>query len=553
MAVYTEYSQAWLEDPDSIKIILVVAQVYNVQTTLTETLRWGNAGYTTSDGLLTFSAVIRRDVRLSETLTPDGTGAMTFGDLELDNPNGELDQYLDKTKYIWSNRPVKIYYGDPQWNCSSTDLYTRFQPVFLGLTHDVDSRAKNTLNLKIRDKLEQLNTPVTENKLGATGTWNGGQQNQDAIKPLVFGEVFNMTPLLIDPSTLKYQFNDGPAEAVLEIRDNGNPIYNATKPTGATIDLTLGTFTLPYQALGTITCSVQGLKTPVSLATSSITATPQYSADLATVIATVVTQYGQGASGTRPSARFTSEDLDFENLLNFSLRAPYSVCAVVQDTQNVLTLCRYLTQSVGAQVFINRLGKLQLLRYGSGYNSTPAVTTISDTDMIYNSFMVSQRADVVASVKLGYAKNYTVQNNLQTSIPANHKESFATEWLSVTSSDAAVAGQFQLSLEAPQINTQLVNTTDAAAECSRRLEFNKTQRIVYKFTGTSKLLGLVLGQEVLLTHSRYGLSGGWLAQVVSLAPNWTKGFVEVEVLALASVGSAQTYALEDYFLEVYTT
>jgi hypothetical protein len=544
MAVYTEYSQVWLEDPDSIKIILVVAQVYNVQTALTETLRWGNAPYVTSDGLLTFSAIIRRDVRLSETLTLEGTGAMTFGDLELDNSNGELDLYLDKTKYIWSSRSLKIYHGDAQWNCSSTDIFAttptpRFKLIFDGLTHDVDSRARNTLNLKIRDKLEQLNTPVTENKLGTTGTWNGGQQNQDAIKPLVFGEVFNMTPLLIDPSTLKYQFNDGPAEAVLEIRDNGNPIYNTTKPNGATVDLTTGTFTLPYQALGTITCSVQGIKTPVRIlsANSTITSTPAYTADVAALIATVVTQYGQGAVSTstppRPSARFGLADIDFVNLYDFSFLSPVGVGAVVADTQNVLVLCRALAQSVGAQIFINRIGQLQLLRYGTYYTAGATVTAIGETDIIYNSLSISARLEAQASVKLGYAKNYTVQKGLLTSIPQNHKDSFAEEWLTVTNTDAAVAAQYQLSLEASQINTQMINTTDASTECTRRLTFNKTPHTVYKFTGTSKLLGLQLGQKVTLTHSRFNLynSGtGVDAQVVSLSPNWTRGVVEVEVL-----------------------
>ena len=533
MAIYTSYSQAWLEDQDSIKIVLAVAQVYNVLTAQTDTLYWSNSAYVTSDGAITFSAAIRRDVSLSETLSQDGSGAMTWGDIELDNQNGELDTYLDTTKYVWNNRSLKLYYGDPQWVCSSADIFSRFQLIFNGLIDDVDSRNRSSLNLKIRDKLEQLNTPITEDKLGTTGTWNGGQQNQDAIKPIIFGESFNTTPLLIDPSQLKYQVNNGVLESIIEIRDNGNPIYNAGKPTGATVDLAAGTFTLPYQALGTVTCSVQGVKTPVNLANATITATPVYSADLSTLIATIVTQYGRGVSGTRPSARFTAADLDFTNLYNFSQQNPRSVCLVVQDTQNVLIACRALAQSAGAQLFITRLGQLQLLRYGSHYTNNPAVTTVTESDMLYNSFVISNKTEVSASIKIGYSKNYTVQNNLQTSIPANHKESYATEWLTVTNQDAAVAAKFGLSLEAAQIDTQLINTADATAECSRRLTFQKSPHTVYRFTGTSRLLGLQLGQQVTVTHSRFNLynsGAGYVAQVVSLSPNWTKGTIEVEVL-----------------------
>jgi hypothetical protein len=81
MATYTQYSQSWLEDQDSIKIVLVVARVYNVLTSTTNTLYFSNAGYVTSDGLISFDARIRRNVTLSETLSSEGTGAMTFGDI----------------------------------------------------------------------------------------------------------------------------------------------------------------------------------------------------------------------------------------------------------------------------------------------------------------------------------------------------------------------------------------------------------------------------------------------------------------------------------------
>ena len=532
MAQYTQYSQEWLEDPESIKIILVVTQVYNVTNTLTETLNWSNAAYTTTEGIYSFSALIRRDVRLVETLSPDGTGAMTFGDLELDNPNGELDQYLDSAKYIWSNRPIQIYYGDPQWNCNFADVFTRFQLVFNGVIDNVDSRARNTLNLKVRDKLEQLNTPLTEDKLGVTGTWNGGQQNQDAIKPVIFGEAFNITPLLTDPSSLKYQFNNGVSEALLEIRDNGNPIYNSSL-TGATVNLTTSTFTLPYQALGTLTCSVQGIKSPVNLTTQSITSTPTYTDNIAVLIATIVTQYGRGVSGTRPSARFTVADLDFANLRAFSSANTQSVCAVITDTQNVLTVCRSLANSIGAQLFITRAGKLQLLRYGVPYNSSPVVTEIAEQDIIYNSIMVSRRSDVVAAVKLGFGKNYTTQTGLLTSIPQNHKDNFAEPWITNTQTNQTVASQYKLTLEAQQTDTQLVNTAQAIAECTRRLNYDSVQHTVYKFTGTSKLLGLVLGQSVVLKHSRFNLynsGNGTTGQVITLSPNWTSGSVEVEVL-----------------------
>jgi len=701
MATYTQYSQSWLEDPDSIKIVLVVAQVYNLTTTpaTTTTLYFSNAGYVTSDGLISFDARIRRNVTLSETLSSDGVGAMTFGDIELDNQNGDLDVYLDSSKYIWSNKPLQIYYGDPRWVCTSTALSTKFLTIFNGITDDVDSRSRISLNLKIRDKLERLNTAVTEDKLGVVANWGyGGQQNENSIKPLIFGEVFNISPLLINPNygsnyRPRYQFNNGVSEQLIEIRDNGVPIYNDTITNSQiTVDLESGTFVLYTLPKGVITCSVQGIHSSVDLAagndtpdldlhpsysktgnvitktaadnawnsasgcttalytggasveitrsqytlpgppvttgqvpsiigltlssstyqtytnmnyafmdtgtilqvylnsvlvlsissglstTSTLaikyngykvtwyvddtavyetTASPnmalygqlslqlsnvsvssfkyfpfKYVNTVADLIATIVTQYGKVKTAARASARLLRSELDYTNLNAFNTANPQAVSAVVADTQNVLTLCRALAGSVWAQLFITRAGLLQLLEYGVPYTDSNSVqvTAITEQDIKYNSLTISSRPGLQAAFKLGYARNYTVQNNLTTSIPETHKDSFAEEWLSVTKIDEATAGLYSLSTEVAQVDTQLTDSTEAEAECQDRLDYYKTQHTVYKFTGTPKLLGLQLGQAVTLTHSRFNLSAGRSGQVVSLSPNWTTGSVEVEVL-----------------------
>ena len=737
MATYTQYSQSWLEDSDSIKIVLVVAQVYNVTTATTNTLYFSNAGYVTSDGLISFDARIRRSVTLSETLSSDGGGAMTFGDIELDNQNGELDTYLDSSKYVWSNKPLVVYYGDPRWVCTSVNLTNVFLTIFNGVVDDVDSRSRASLNLKIRDKLERLNTAVTEDKLGTVTPWGyGGQQNQDSIKPLVFGEAFNITPLLINPNygvnlRPRYQFNNGVSEQLIEIRDNGVPIYNSSIANSQiTVDLQTGTFVLYTLPRGTVTCSVQGVHSPVDLALSNntptltlptgytqagnlvtktaatsvwdisthtstaytdgagveilrsryLTAPPatttaqtalviglttttntaqlytttgvgalQYAfhdaatgttpvsvyisgvrvattdvtisaptptsklaikyngytvgwyvddvlvhsvtaaanltlyghlslriqnsyvssfkyspfryvdtiADLVTLLAT---QYGKLKTATGGDARLLVTELDYANLNDFNTNNTQSVAAVVTDTQNVLTACRALANSVMAQIFITRTGLLQLLKYGVPYPTisaiqtkaaeveaavaaavaasttttatlqTPVIYTITEQDIKYNSFAISSRPGLQAAYKLAYGKNYAVQNNLITQIPETHKDSYKEEWLTVSKTDSTIAGLYSLPTDVTEVTTQLVSGTDADTECQRRLDYYKTQHTVYKFTGTARLLGLQLGQQVNLTHSRFNLALGVNGQVVTLSPNWTTGSVEVEVL-----------------------
>jgi hypothetical protein len=672
--MYTQYEQAWLEDPSAIRIVLVEAQVYNVLTSTNTYLYLSTDNYITTDGSISFLSIIKNNITLNETLSADGSGAMTFGDIEIANHNGDYDVYFDKDKYIWSNRTIKIYYGDARWTCANlAEIVSKFKLIFNGIIDDADSRNRVSFNIKIRDKLERLNAPVTVDKLGPFGTWAGGQQNIDAVKPLVFGEVFNITPMLIDPSFLKYMFNNGPSSALVEIRDNGAPLNtdivtgltisatvssgtitaasisaggsnymisdkvyvidsnsntnavftanianttlsivsvasgvisvgmkvtgigipvntvitggsgssftvnntvttstsasltgvntlavinitgvsagvvtsiivenggtgylgNGTKLTGlykisttrttSVVDNSVGIFCLAAQPAGSITCSVRGINNSINLTTGALT-TGTYSNTIASMIALIATQYG------KENTRFNYTDLD---LVNLSAAATSLTGIVVSDTANVLTVCKQLVNSIGCQIFITRGGLLQILRYGVGYVNDRDITTITESDIVYNSLMISNRLPVIGAVKLGYAKNYTVQNGLLTRILQAHKDMFAQDWLSLTILNQPVITKYALSQDVTQTDTQLINADEALTEAKRRLDFYSSQRIVYRFTGISKLLGLKLGQQVTLIHSRFNLynSGSGVAgQVITLLPNWTTGHVDVEVL-----------------------
>lgn len=677
--MYTQYEQAWLEDSSAIRIVLVEAQVYNVLTSTNTYLYLSTDNYITTDGSISFLSIIKNNITLNETLSADGSGAMTFGDIEIANHNGEYDTYFDKDKYVWSNRTIKIYYGDARWTCANlAEIVSKFKNIFNGVIDDADSRNRVSFNIKIRDKLERLNAPLTSDKLGPYGTWAGGQQNIDAIKPLVFGEVFNITPMVMDPSFLKYMFNNASSNALVEIRDNGAPLQttivtglvisatvssgvitaaslsaggsnymisdkvyvidsnsnnnaiftanmqtvssvntlsilsvtsgvisigmkvtgigipsntvinggsgssftvnntlptstsvsitgvntiavinitgvdgagavtsiiveaggtgylgNGTKSTGlykistnrefSAVDNSVGIFCLAKQPAGTITCSVRGVNNSINLTTGALVA-GTYSNNIASIVSLIATQYG------KENTRFSYTDLDLTNL---SAAASSLTGVVVSDTANVLTVCKQIVNSIGCQLFITRVGKLQILRYGAGYVNDRDITTVTESDIVYNSLAISNRLGVVGAVKLGYAKNYTVQSNLLTRILPAHKDMFAQDWLSLTELNQFVIAKYALSQDITQTDTQLIDYAEALTEAKRRLDFYSSQRIVYKFTGISKLLGLKLGQQVTLIHSRFNLynsGSGVIGQVITLSPNWSTNRVDVEVI-----------------------
>lgn len=519
-------TENWLMDNTAKRCVLAKVQVYDVVGGSDIYLYLSTTGY--AAGSTSYQPIISGGLQFSESITINGSTSVSYGDLEINNPNGEFDAWLDDSQYIWVNRTIQLYYGDPLWVATDTNDVANniFELIFDGLIVDIDSKSRTKLNIKVRDKMERLNTPVTEANLGASGSWGtNAQPNKDAVKPLVFGEVHNMTPLQTDPSTLEYMANSGPAELILEVRDNGVPIHTSGGITGITSYIgTTGKFTLNTPPAGVITISVQGVNNSINLGTGALV-TGTYVNTITNLIALIATQYG------RASTKLSATDLDLTNLSSFDSSNAIPAGIIVNDSSTVRTICGLLAESIGAQLFFSRIGKLQILRIGNGFANS-AITTITDIDIISNTLQVQEKIPVIAAAKIAYCKNWTVQRDLMTGIPDSHKVMFSEEWMTITSTTdySAVAAKYKIDQEPEQKNTYLITTTDGTNEANRLAGLYSTARTLYTFTGTPRLLQLQLGQNINITHNRFGLSGGKNGQIVTLGPNWTTGLVNVGVL-----------------------
>lgn len=435
-----------------------------------------------------YSPVVSGGVAFTETLPLDGSATLSVGDIELNNDDGLLDSWLDD---VWVNKPIRIYIGDVSW------VRADFRLIFTGIVDNISSRAANRLNISLRDKLQRLNTPVSETLLGGT------TPNKDRLIPLCFGEVHNVEPLLVDPATLKYKVHGSAIERLIEVRDNGAPV-------SINESLIDGTFTLVAQQAGTITCSVQGDK-PTT-----------YSNRIADTITRLVTGYG------KVSDRLTTADIDTAQFAEFNAAHPQPVGVYLNDRSNVIEVCQQLASSVGAQISMSREGLLRLLKITLPATGTPLVVTPSD--YVAKSLEIKERVDVKAAIKVGYCKNYTTQTGLNTGLPASHKDLFMQEYLSVTVKNQSVADTYKLNTEPVQTDTLLLTESDATAEANRLLTLWQQPRTVYKFVGYSHLLTVTLGQTLTLVSPRFGLSEGKTGIVVGIQSDWVSRRVTIEVL-----------------------
>jgi len=363
---------------------------------------------------------------------------------------------------------------------------------------DLMPRGRQGLALKLRDKLQRLNTPITEAKLG------GDTEQRDALLPTALGQQFNVTPLLVNAAILKYQVHAGRIDQILEVRDNGAPV-------AFTADLATGTFLLDDAPAGVVTASVRG------------DATSGYVDTAAQLVKRLVTSYGKA------SDRFTDEDLDLASFAAFDAAHPQPMGLYSTERLNVLVACQMILGSLGAQLVMSRLGKLRLVKLALPGNGTPFV--IRPEHMVDGTLQPTGRTDVVGAVKLGFAKTWTVQDaGTLANLPESHKALFTEEWLTTTRTDAATLATYRLNAEPVQIDTMLLTRADADAEAQRRLDLWKVPRTTYEFDGVPELLQLELGQAVTVYSQRFGMAAGVSGIVISLAPDWNTGRVKVGFL-----------------------
>jgi hypothetical protein len=372
-----------------------------------------------------------------------------------------------------------------------------FNVIFNGVIEDIGSKARDTVNFALRDKLQRLNTTVSDTKLG------GSTSNKNELIPLCFGECFNVSPLLTNPATLEYQVHNGGIESIIEVRDNGVPVSK-------TATLGTGKFTLAATPAGKVTASVQGSKGA------------SYQNNVRQIVQMLVTNYG-----TPVSNRFVGADLDTFNLDEFETANQQPIGVYLDGRENLLTVCSEIAGSVGAQLVMSREGRLQLIKVDIPVASEYDITA---DDIINGTLAISEKVPVVGAFKLGFDKNYTVQTGLLTGIPAAHKSLYAQEWLTVTSSDATVKTNYRQNEEPQQRDTFLLTTTDATDEADRLLALFSVPRFVVSFESPASMMFLRLGDAVTIYHDRFGLDAGRIGMIIGLSLDWDKHIVKVEVL-----------------------
>ncbi|MBC3931974.1 hypothetical protein [Undibacterium curvum] len=471
------------------RVVLIEIGVNSGGQELTRYLSTGayNTGPADVPANQVYLPVVEVGMSFPEQLSIGASSSVSSGDIEINNTGGVRDAWLTD---IWMNRPIRAWIGDPDWGRAD------FQLIFSGVVADVSPKGRDVLALKLRDRMQLLNMPLSEAVIGGAGA------NAGALLPVCFGECHNVTPVLTDPATLEYAVHTSAIEQIIEVRDNGLPVSFAPI-------LSAGRFRLNQAAIGQITCSVQGDNSG------------GYVNSLAGIVRRILTSFGP------QSTRLQASDIDAPNFLAFDQAHAQPMGIYLTERTNCIAAVQQLAGSVGAQLVASAQGVFQLYQISL---PSPGGFQILDRHIEERSLVPKTRTDVVAGIKLGYCRNYTVQNQLQTALPPEHKALYAQDYLVASVSDETTRALYRLDATVAQQNTCLLRKSDADIEAARQLAMWKVPRAVYEAQGVPELMQLSVGQPVTVMVSRFGLSAGVGGVVVMRSVAWDTGKVKIGVI-----------------------
>lgn len=503
---------------------LVEIEAYNPATSALTTLYFSSNGFTSTgsdspahqhyEARLLQPGLMRRDI-FNQGAT-GGASTTGYGLIELVNV-GALDGIVD---YGFDGRAIRILLGE-QSAARST-----FTTVFKGTMEQAEFTWER-LSLRIRDRLSEFDRPIQSSLyLGNNNLPAGLEGTADDLKgkpkPLVYGQVFNVSPPLVNSSRLIYQIHDGALASVDRVMDQGaaltaGALYSSQadmESNAPAAGMYRAWLAGGYIRLGT---------TPVGQVTADATQGASASnRTVAQIIKSIAIDRGGIASGDVVSADVTALD---------TASASAIVGIFILESTSIKTALDAIANSVGAWYSFDRLGRLRMAQLTTPtgaalgeFNQQDIVslerTPTNDTD----------RGIPAYQVRISYARNYTVMNSsIAGSVSVGFRAWLAEEHRTLTATDTGVLTQHLLS-PVLEFESLLVAAADAQSEANRRLTLYKTrrERLNVRLQVAPGVTDTVdLGNIVTIKIDRFGYSAGKKFRVIGIQPDYRTGSIDL--------------------------
>ena len=444
---------------------------------------------------------IDRRVNLDPSTSAAAAG---WGSVQLDNSAGRYDDLA--ATFNSDGRAVRVLIGAKQFD-PARGLYldpprAALSTVFAGVATPWFA-GDTTLDVPIRDASYWLERPAQSGLYGGTGGLDGSTDLKGLPRPKTRGTARNVTPVLVDPVRLVYQWTDGPGklQAVYEggatgivFQSNVANLYAGTTAPGRyRTDETRGLFQLGSSPVRAITADVSG--GPVG--TAALVALDLLTSDL----------------GVPP------EMVDAASFAAVDAAAPYRAGFYTGTTQtDGARLAGDVLASIGARLIPTRDGRLRAILLRALPDAAPAAVTLHRG----NAVSLTPRA-IGAPLdpppfrwQVGYARAWTVQtSDLNGSITPDRKAFVAAADRFAVWASTDVLQAYRRPNDPPQLRTLLADEAAALVIANSLGDIWGVRRRLYDVVVPVAIgLPLDLGSVVRLDWPADNLRGGRAGQVV---------------------------------------
>ncbi len=518
--------------------MLIELGAYDLIAAASVTLRFGSDGYNDPsapgyyDARMIQALNFRRDIFSGNTT--GGASRASYGEMRLANDDGGLDTL--RSRYAFAGWPAKLLIGDLSQAYSTLEVLISGKPQQAFFSY-------RDLSITLRDRLQDFTQPIQTHKylgdnilpLGV----EGGIDLKDKPKPLLFGRVQNITPILVNSAKLIYQVTDGAMATVSAVYDKGSQLTRSVDyPTLADMigiapfpgeyrcQLSGGYFRLGALPAGTLTCD--------AAETTGLNDDLDFNNSTAKVVSRIVKRPEDIGEGGLSDADINWNDVDLLHQVN-----PAATGIWFADQTTFGSVFDALMASIGAWYGFDRFGIFRMQRQeipiGGGVCTFrrfgPDVSAgIGDFDIIDIRFLPTNDPDrgvPTWQVTYNYSLNYTVQSadDVAGIVGQDRKTFLGLQYRTATSTNTAIKTPYPMAMT-KTVTSLLLDPVAAQQEADRLLAIYSVQRdfIEIDTPMNSELVATVdIGVQVFVALPRFNYDAGKPMRITGIQYNPNSG------------------------------
>ena len=498
-------------DPDTASVVDVYASV-GLDKPIVNSLHW--------------PAILRTGCDIQVELFDDGEGGQgrtSFGNIELLIGDEDHDGLM---AYYWDGRPVELLMGSPDLD------FADYQTMALGTVEDV-TYDRRKLTLIFRGKESRLDVPINQTYYSGAGGINGTADLTEQVKPKAYGFVQNITPILVDPVNLIYQWHDGSVYGVYRALDGGADLIDS----GDVADITAVT------------------PQPGRFYTQNSGGYIKLGAPVAKVF--TLDGFGDSSDGYIDKAAdiakriildhtsLTEDDLDLASFYALG-KDNRATCGLYALDGTIADWVSRLLESVGAAYSFIIGGLLHVAQF----REHRAVGTISTNDIVRESFSRDRTLAPSWFRKFRYRKNWTVmsEDQLVGAADESRKVLSKMEYAETATKSFSIAVKHAATRTVTK-DTLMYGQINALSELTRQQRLFGGDYDRYIFTARNQQFKYRPGETINLVYSRWNVSHR--AIITSIRENTATKQTQFKVFVPKD--SAVISALLDYFVDISMT